>query len=310
MGFYGCLARVDLRYEEPMTERSLVAKFSLADEDARLALAEIGVYGREYRFYTSDLAALSPIRVPQCYFAHFEPKHQQTCLLLELVPGVVADEVAGASYEQADLVCREAGRFHAFWRGHPALRRNEWLQSFGTGKFAENFASATQSAAADGCKALSKIAPDWLLSRGPKAGYILGEQLRSLGELPETLIHLDYRLPNFVFDKSGFALIDWQSVLIGPGVVDLGFFLFCSLTVENRRAWQEQLVATYSEASSIEGSGNLTLALQRMALFAAFNTIRNAPVIDLSKPEVAALWGALTERAYAAVEDTGALDLI
>jgi hypothetical protein len=310
-GVYGSHARIDLNYASDRPDLSLVAKFALADESARMAVAEMGAYGREYCFYTSELASLSPIPVPRCYFAHFDAATQESCLLIELIDGMAGDDVAGATREQALLVCRAAGRMHAFWEGHPALERNDWLEPFASGRFVDGTVAATEAAAEEGCRALAGFAPDWLLARGAEAGAVIGRQLRALGELPETLVHVDYRLPNFIFQAAdGFTLIDWQFPLKGPGVVDLGMFLFSSLTVAHRRAWQDELVAAYAESGSVDDAQAFDRGLQRLALFLAFNTIRNAPLIDLSVPGMPEFWKALTERAYAAVEDLGARALL
>ena len=56
LGVYGELVRIELHYPDSQQKMDLVAKFALADEASRLALAEIGVYAREYSFYTSELS--------------------------------------------------------------------------------------------------------------------------------------------------------------------------------------------------------------------------------------------------------------
>ena len=47
-----------------------------------------------------------------------------------------------------------------------------------------------------------------------------------------------------------------------------------------------------------------------MGFFCFDNTIRNAPVIDYANEDLSTLWDALTKRAYAAVEDLNALELV
>jgi hypothetical protein len=44
------------------------------------------------------------------------------------------------------------------------------------------------------------------------------------------------------------AVVDWQTVGVGPGALDVSYFLGAGLSVEDRRAHEEDLVLGYHEA--------------------------------------------------------------
>lgn len=77
---------------------------------------------------------------------------------------------------------------------------------------------------------------------------------------PHTVLHNDYRLDNLLFATPeggpAVAVVDWQTVGIGPAVLDVSYFVGAGLTVEDRRAHEEDLVRGYHQAllaSGVEG---------------------------------------------------------
>ena len=71
-------------------------------------------------------------------------------------------------------------------------------------------------------------------------------------EEPTCLWHLDYRLDNMLFEaRAGqvpLAVVDWQSVTLGPGVSDVSYFLGAGLLPDERRRHEEELVRHYHRA--------------------------------------------------------------
>ena len=77
-----------------------------------------------------------------------------------------------------------------------------------------------------------------------------------------TLVHGDYRLDNLMFppDGEGVSAVDWQTLTIAPPGRDLGYFLATSLHVDDRRAHQDMLVATYADEVRRLGVADCTVA--------------------------------------------------
>jgi hypothetical protein len=68
-------------------------------------------------------------------------------------------------------------------------------------------------------------------------------------ELPATVIHNDVHLGNWYRTGDGrLGLCDWQAVVRGHWSRDLAYALSTTLTVDDRRAWERELVERYVEA--------------------------------------------------------------
>lgn len=74
--------------------------------------------------------------------------------------------------------------------------------------------------------------------------------------LPATLIHGDCHLKQWYIRKSTgtMGLADWQCASFGHWSRDLAYMTATSLTVEDRRAWEKDLVAEYIEMMKSKGA--------------------------------------------------------
>ncbi len=76
-------------------------------------------------------------------------------------------------------------------------------------------------------------------------------QMRSLethAHAPSTLIHNDVHLGNWYITQEGrMGLCDWQCVTIGSWARDFSYAVGATLTVEDRRSWERDLLALYLE---------------------------------------------------------------
>lgn len=81
--------------------------------------------------------------------------------------------------------------------------------------------------------------------------------LRSIAlheQLPPTVIHNDVHLGNWYRTGDGrMGLCDWQAVARGHWSRDLAYALTTTLTIEDRRSWEGELVAEYAEALAASG---------------------------------------------------------
>ncbi len=82
-GMTGRIARVRLGYDRALVDapRSVIAKFSASDPDARARIHGMGFYEREARFY-DHMASRSRIRTPRCYFSALDSAEGLALLLL------------------------------------------------------------------------------------------------------------------------------------------------------------------------------------------------------------------------------------
>mgnify|MGYP001826397744 FL=1 len=82
---------------------------------------------------------------------------------------------------------------------------------------------------------------------GEHIGAFIGGRSR-----PFSLVHTDYRLDNMLFgtEEGGppITVVDWGSPAHGMPITDLSYFCGGGLLVEDRRAHERDLVATYADA--------------------------------------------------------------
>jgi len=237
-------------------------------------------------------------------------------LLLEYVEGDVFDDVTGATLEQAKRAFDVAAGLHAELSGSRRLEA-PWIQPIGCPAVIEGLVAATEAAIPEGTEIVRDYAPDWMMAHADRAHEIVGNQLSKIYRLPDTMIHVDFRLSNMILERGeegALVLVDFHSLLRGPGVCDLSFFALTALTVTDRREWEDELVRRYLE--TVHGWNDsawpdwFKTAWRRYSLFLAYNAIRNATVLDMSDPAAKAFVVACVERACAVAEDHDAIGFL
>jgi aminoglycoside phosphotransferase (APT) family kinase protein len=77
---------------------------------------------------------------------------------------------------------------------------------------------------------------------------------------PRTLQHADFRLDNVLFDIGGgarpMAMLDWQTVSVGPGAMDVAYFLSAGLDPAERRHHEADLMRFYHAELTRRGVRN------------------------------------------------------
>lgn len=316
-GLYGSIAKVALSYGSSAESgpRTLIVKLPADDEEMRGALRTIGIYSRECRFYT-EIAGRLPIRTPKCYFAAVDPASGDTVLLLEYIEGEVFDDLKGATRRQANEAFRLAAKLHSSMEADPLLDA-DWIERMGAPPLLDSVIAATRAGMDVGAERLQGLMPDWMATNALRSDEIIGTQLAELDRLQQTLVHLDYRLPNMIFPSTGEGaptLVDFHGAMSGPGVVDLAMFATHAISVNDRREWLDELIDMYLEL--VQGRAERTrpqwfdTAWKRATLFFTFNCVRNAGVLDMDDPttnETISVW---VERCAAMAEDLDAVGLL
>ena len=261
IGVIGQLFRLQLAYDriEDGAPLSLVVKLPSADPQTRIRywrLAKGNIYERESRFYR-EIAANLPLPTPHCHYSAYDYPRKKFILLLEdMAATQPGDQVAGCSYEQAELVLDHMARLHsAHWRD-PRIAAMDWVPGFEfeaerlQGSFAESWPIFRERFAAQLPVGALDIG-DMLLRDGLAIRYRLAYR-------PRTLIHSDFRLDNLFFlrDRPAIAVCDWQTYRHGPAAWDLATFLCWSLTPEQRAEGEHDLLQTYHAALTAAGTPN------------------------------------------------------
>lgn len=90
---------------------------------------------------------------------------------------------------------------------------------------------------------------------------IFGALMTSLAlhkSAPTTLLHSDVHSRNwYLTPDGGMGLYDWQLISRGSWAMDIAYALSSALTVDDRRAWERELIALYVDRLSAAGGPQL-----------------------------------------------------
>jgi thiamine kinase-like enzyme len=249
--------RVSMTYAatSPGAPDSVILKVASSNETSRRTGGALGLYEREVRFYT-EVAPLIGGPLAPCFAASFHPDDDTFCLLLgDAGPARQGDEIVGATRAEADIAIAALADLHRPVLGSDALAGTGWLNRPSPisqdlmkqllAGFLDRYSDRISPEHQEVCKRLTASFEGWTAA---------GEAA------PQGIVHGDYRLDNLLFGEVGSArpltVVDWQTVAWGSALTDLAYFLGCALTVENRRAWGEELLLAYHAALG-EGAPSL-----------------------------------------------------
>lgn len=226
---------------------TFVAKVPGGNPEARATAA--GAYRTEVRFY-ERLAPTVAVRVPRCHHAWCTDDGTDFLLLLEdLAPAVQGDQLAGCTVDQAVAAARTLAGLHGPRWCDPTLSDPD-----GAGL-----------AAVDGDQAglladvLGPMTDVFVDRMGPR---LAAEDREVLAQVPAVAgrwllgrserfapVHGDLRADNLMFGPDGtVTAVDWQTVSLGLPARDLAFLCATSLTVDDRRAHEGEVVSAYWDA--------------------------------------------------------------
>jgi len=198
----------------------------------------------EIHFYR-ELAPTAGLRTPRCRYAEVDPATSYNVLVTE-------DVGAGVTFpdgrdpltpdQVAQSLSELAGLHAATWR-RPGLADAPWLASRmelytvhrGVPDIVRNFESEPGA----GLPAAVRDA-----ERLIAAYRVLAAEVAAAD--PWCVVHGDAHIRNIWLDPTGRpSFIDWQLVQRGPWYLDVGYHIATMLSVEDRRAHQDALVAEY-----------------------------------------------------------------
>jgi Ecdysteroid kinase-like family len=233
---------------------TLVGKFPSADPLSRRFGADMGFYKAEVRFY-EELAPTLSVTVPGLVHAALAANHADFVLLFEdLAPARSVDQLVGCTADEAALAVEQAGAIHGgSWRRRD-LADVAWLRAIVDAyvEATETFPQLIESFR----ELFGDVVPERDIAEAANLTAYVEPWKRILTE-PRCLWHQDYRVDNMLFDaKDGvipLAILDWQTLGMGCGVIDLAYFLGGSLAAETRRAHERDLVRHYHQALVAHG---------------------------------------------------------
>ena len=251
-GMLGESVRFDLTYDRPAGDAptSVVGKFPSADPVSRATGAGFGLYLNEVRFY-QQIASTVAIRSPRPFLAEIDETNGDFVLILEdMGPARGGNQLTGCTLADAEVAMDEAAALHGPRWGDPKLGEVAFLNrdNAAVGGIAEMFPAIFQAFEARYGEVLEA---DYMAACRDFAENIAAFYTGGPAA-PRTLQHLDFRLDNMLFEPQGgrwpLAVLDWQSVTLGPGVLDVGYFIGAGLPEELRRKHEQDLLRRWLDA--------------------------------------------------------------
>lgn len=262
VGIMGTLARLTLRYSGPAVGAppSVILKLPSEFPEARGVGNHFRFYEREGRFY-EQLGDKLSVRTPRCYFNHIDVEGDEYALVLEdFGDRTMISQLAGISPDRAAEAIRAIASVHAEWWESPALDALTWMP--------DGYAPELMSAGAEYRKQwpeflerLGDEMPDGAVELGELIGPGFEATQMSFNDCnPVTIAHGDFRVDNLMFDDSSegtehVGVLDWQISMRVGGMMDIAYLLTQSMTIEDRRANERDLISLwYDVVSSYLGS--------------------------------------------------------
>jgi hypothetical protein len=319
VGFMGEVTRLRPVYEPSGAgPATLMAKIPTQSPEVRAMLAPARVFEREARFY-QDVAPLVPGAVCGAHATAIDVGNDAYLLLLEDLAGLrMGDQRAGCSPDDAAATVEALAAFHARFWGAKELDQLSWMPACNdpTMKIGE----MVYAASLPGFQALFGHAihaeNESLVSRfGPNAPQLLDR----LAAMPTTIAHFDFRLDNLFFDTEpggrGVVMIDFQASSKGGFAFDLGYFLSQSLSVEDRRAHEDDLLRAYHQRLVAGGVANYSFDQLRTdypvgVLYGWIIPVFAVGTLDSSSERAMGLWTEVISRSQAAMTDHGVASLL
>lgn len=244
---------------------TIVAKLPATDETARTMAGGAGAYRNEVMFYRV-LAPRTSMRTPRIHTTELSDDGTNFLLLMEdLAPAEPGDQTVGEPRERIALALAEAARLAATFLGDDTLEGLDHVTS-PTNEGAAEFGQSLLEGAWPGfCDRFADALSDECLALGER--YVSAHASWVSGYAgPRTLAHGDFRTENILFTPTAATTVDWQTPSLSSPVTDAAYLIGGSLDIEDRRAWEAGLLATYRsalEAAGVELASDECEALYR-----------------------------------------------
>ncbi|GAA4753033.1 phosphotransferase [Nocardioides endophyticus] len=283
----------------------------------RLMLGFIGILPGEPTFFRDYRPGLD-IEAPLGFHGGYDPQSWRSIAVIEDIGVTKGAEFVTAlrpisRAEIEDLLANLAVLHGRFWEA-PEVVRNERLHRpiEYVRRSAETFGIA--GVAHDGVQMAGDAVPVALRSRTDDALDALWVGLEECSTGPMTLLHGDPHIGNtYVTDEGRMGLNDWQIIQRGSWQYDVTYLVNGALSVEDRRAWEQDLLGFYLERLAEAGGPRLEFqpawaAYRRQAAwpyFAWLMTLGHGGLQPDMQPDEISI--EMVRRTAAALDDHGIL---
>ncbi|MGO9457789.1 MAG: phosphotransferase family protein [Acidimicrobiales bacterium] len=297
---------------------TLFCKLAPFDAGQRRLLRHWGIGVMEARFY-GLLAEDVAVRVPRVWHAEWDD-HGSFVMVLE---DLAASGCAFRTVDGPDPVGRalstvsELARLHApFWESERFAGDLSWVPDRagfgeGGGRDADSLAAAAHFARLP-VEMFGDSMPPAFTDVGTLYADRVADVLDLFDEGERTLVHGDPHAGNLFDDGGRAGFFDWAMFSHSPGLRDVAYFCACSVPTEVRRAEEGRFLGRYLEDLAAGGVDiDPAEADRQFRLFAVFAWVSMSSTAAMgSRWQTTEYAMAAMERATAAVDDLGSVDLL
>jgi thiamine kinase-like enzyme len=271
----------------------------------------------EVNYYNLVRPHLS-IQCPRAYFASYDPESFNSIVLLEDMEGYASfcDENLVISKEQALDMAVLLADLHAPFCD--PKRFSTIANAFDT--WPEHWAhildNEMETYSNKGFLAAEAVVPPRLYARFEELWPRTMDSVAAQQNLPYTFNHGDTHFGNWFVTKNGrMGLSDWQGAVVGHWSRDVVYAFATAFPVENRRAWERELLEVYLDRLAAGGGPQVSFddawrwyrqqSLTALAYWTATLTPSPGMPADMQPPTRSLVF---IERLSHAVDDLEALD--
>lgn len=317
VGIMGTIHKVALAYsgDAPGAPASVVVKQAATADANREQGVQLGLYMAEVRFY-KELASKTTLRVPRCYHADLDENMNFVIVMEDLSELENLDQITGMTPEQIRHAVLSLADLHGPYFGKVA--NLEWVPSVVHPRI-EGFASVYPMLWDVVKQRFASVLDADRLAVGDAIAAHYLSVMKRLGERTWTLLHMDFRCDNFLFDRSTpsspIVTLDWQSLGRGPGVYDLAYLLGGSITLADRRRLEDSLLHAYHDRLVSHGVTNYPFAelvedYRLASLVGPGSAVLVGGGLDMGNERGVALITSMVERHVGLAADLKAIELI
>jgi hypothetical protein len=219
---------------------------------SRLITGLSGALESEAGFYQT-LRPEVEMESPLAYYTAVDPASARSIFLLEDIAFTRAARFGDPTNiyvgrQQAESMMQNIAAYHGrFWES-PILRRLPWLQTSLGFQQRVNAAIDFEKRTLVGIDRSEAVAPPDFLRRRREIWPATMRSLAMNVRGPRTLLHSDMHLGNwYAVGEHGMGLYDWQCMTTGEWALDVVYAVMSALTIEDRRAWERELLELYLE---------------------------------------------------------------
>jgi hypothetical protein len=228
----------------------------------RLMLGLGGLIYGEPGFYR-HIRPLLQIEAPTGYFAAADPRSWRSVVIMEDVVTTRGARfwlsgVATGRDQIEDLLANLAAWHGALWNS-PRLRAWRWLRTPTEQMSLIDALLGLANRLAAGAGRAERVIPASLRARQPDLHEGMRRSMRAASAGPLTYLHGDLHIGNTYLTHDGrMGIADWQVGLKGSWAHDYGYLVATALAVEDRRAWERDLLAFYLDRLVASGGPSIT----------------------------------------------------